>query len=636
MSRTTAKTNHPTRIVVIVLAMSAPLACCRHANGPASATNAVTTAPTKGGGEAATGNTDPGTIEWTDWNDGLFARAARENKLVLLDLGAVWCHWCHVMDERTYSDPRVIGILRQKYIAVRVDQDARPDLSNRYEDYGWPATVLFDSAGRELAKRQGYIPPDDMAAMLDAFVKDPTPGPSAPPRAKIEYTSASAVGEELRNDLVKRLVDTYDAERGGWGRGQKFVDPLAIEWYMTQAPMPDASEERQKQARQTLTAGIKLIDPVWGGVYQYSTDGDWDHPHFEKIMSYQAGLLRAYAMAGVRFDDPKFVAAANSIHTFLVKFLLDSGGAFYASQDADVIPGQHSGEYFALDDASRRKIGVPAIDRHIYSRENGWAIEALADFYAASADADALAQAQAAARWIMQHRSLPGGGFSHVQRDVAGPYLGDTLSMARAFLALYRVTGDRQWLKASRESADFIIARFSSPEDAAFVSVAISASAEMPPAVITPIPQDRPRPQTDENVSAARFFNLLNHYTHDPRYRQAAERAMRFLSTPAVVHGRGDWLPGALLADAELRTEPLHVTVVGAKNDLKAQSLYRAAIVNSAGYQRIEWYDAKEGPMPNADVEYPGLQQAAAFLCTGNTCSAPINESEVLKRRMAQ
>src|SRR5256885_9957356 len=97
-------------------------------------------------------------VKWGGWSEDLFDRAKRENKFVILDLEAVWCHWCHVMDEKTYSNPQVQKLMASKYIAVRVDQDARPDLSNKYEDYGWPATIIFKSDGTELAKNAGFIP----------------------------------------------------------------------------------------------------------------------------------------------------------------------------------------------------------------------------------------------------------------------------------------------------------------------------------------------------------------------------------------------------------------------------------------------------------------------------------------------
>ena len=115
---------------------------------------------------------------------------------MLLDLGAVWCHWCHVMEEITYRDPEVIRLIGERYIAVSVDQDSRPDLSNRYEDYGWPATIVFDADGNEIVKRQGYIPPRPMASMLQAIIDDPTPGPSVLPEEEIVPASSASLSAE--------------------------------------------------------------------------------------------------------------------------------------------------------------------------------------------------------------------------------------------------------------------------------------------------------------------------------------------------------------------------------------------------------------------------------------------------------
>src|ERR1700685_1426465 len=94
-------------------------------------------------------------LNWMPWSDSLFAQAKQQNKFVLLDLEAVWCHWCHVMDQTTYADNDVRRLIGEKYIAVKVDQDSRPDISNRYEDYGWPATVVFNPSGQEIVKRRG-------------------------------------------------------------------------------------------------------------------------------------------------------------------------------------------------------------------------------------------------------------------------------------------------------------------------------------------------------------------------------------------------------------------------------------------------------------------------------------------------
>src|SRR5271168_4409308 len=140
-------------------------------------------------------------ITWEPWSDTVFAKAKSEGRFVLLDLGTVWCHWCHVMEEVTYRDPAVINLVGRRYLAVRVDADARPDLSNRYEDYGWPATIVFNNDGSEIVKRRGYLPPDQMASMLQAIIDDPSPGPSVAIETPLTASYEKALGSDARNPL---------------------------------------------------------------------------------------------------------------------------------------------------------------------------------------------------------------------------------------------------------------------------------------------------------------------------------------------------------------------------------------------------------------------------------------------------
>ena len=113
-------------------------------------------------------------LSWEPFSDQAFRNAREGQKLIILDLEAVWCHWCHVMEKTTYADPKVKEALRRGYVTLRADQDARPDLANRYRDYGWPATIFFDANGRELAKRAGYISPEAMLALLTKLAAHPT------------------------------------------------------------------------------------------------------------------------------------------------------------------------------------------------------------------------------------------------------------------------------------------------------------------------------------------------------------------------------------------------------------------------------------------------------------------------------
>lgn len=566
---------------------------------------------------AASSPGKPSPIAWQPWSSDVFDQAKRENKFVLLDLEAVWCHWCHVMDETTYRNPQVLALMRSKYIAVRVDQDSRPDLSNRYEDYGWPATVVFGGDGQEIVKRQGYIEPHEMVAMLKAIIADPTPGPSVRPEVEVKFGENSLLADDLRKELESRYFGQYDSKHGAWGFDQKFLEWNSAEYAMARARSGDKQSEQM--ARQSLDAQLKLIDPVWGGVYQYSVGGDWNEPHFEKIMAMQAGNLRIYSLAYEEWHDPAYLKAAQDVGRFLKTFLTSPEGAFYTSQDADLVDGQHSASYFKLDDAGRRKLGIPRVDKHIYSRENGWAIEAVAALYAATGDQQYLDEAVRAAEWISENRALGGDGFRHDAQDVAGPYLADTLAMGRAFLTLYEVTGDRPWLAHAESAAKFIAENFADGQ-AGF----ITAKA----------PTDRaytPRPERDENMLLARFGNLLARYTGNDDYRKMAERAMRYLVAPQIAK----FLPtgGTLLANLEFASEPIHITVVGGKVDPAAQALFHAGTSYPSGYLRVEWWDEREGRLPNPDVQYPQLKTAAAFICTGNTCSSPIYKPEMIRAR---
>ena len=179
-------------------------------------------------------------LEWRGWSKDTFDEALAEKRFVILDLEAVWCHWCHVMEETTYSDPKIVALLKTHFITVRVDQDANPDLSARYGDWGWPATIIFSPEGAELVKRRGYIPPENMLSLLQAVIDDPTPGPSVLRQDAPAPSDASQLDTASAEILNKAFADAYDAEHSGWGRMHKFIDPDSMDWalYRASAAMP--------------------------------------------------------------------------------------------------------------------------------------------------------------------------------------------------------------------------------------------------------------------------------------------------------------------------------------------------------------------------------------------------------------
>jgi len=564
------------------------------------------------GGEARASDTQT-SIAWQGWSEGVFEKAKKENKFVILDLEAIWCHWCHVMADTTYQDPKVVGLINSRYLPVRVDQDANPDISLRYEDWGWPATVVFSADGTEIVKRRGYIPPPAMAALLEAIIKDPTPGPSISADLDVKPAEQTFLNPEQKKKLEEEHNALYDTEFAGWGMQLKLIDSNSLEFAMVRAMAGDESEARRAQA--TLDAAINLLDAEWGGFFQYSDERNWKSPHFEKIMLIQSQYMRLYAIAYSLWKEPRTLQAAKRVNDYLARFWTSPEGAFYTSQDADVNAETRGKDFYSLRDADRVKLGkMPEIDTHVYSRENGWMIASLAVLHDVTGEEKYLDEALSAARWILQNRNLSGGGFRHDAADRAGPYLGDTLAMGQAFLNLYISTADPQWLELAEKSSAFIEKFFKDENPGGFITAVIPSGA-------TGVFQ-KPVKQVDENVSVARLANSLFHFTGKEKYKKMAADAMRYLASPVLLQNKR-FLTGLLLADRELSEEPTHLTVVGPKNDETTKALYRTALGYPPIYRRIEWWDTNEGPLPNPDVDYPELKKPAAFLCANKSCSVP-------------
>jgi hypothetical protein len=259
--------------------------------------------------------------------------------------------------------------------------------------------------------------------------------------------------------------------------------------------------------------------------------------------------------------------------------------------------------------------GQPGVDKSLYARETGQAIAGLLAYHDATGLDEARALAVRAGEWALRERALPGGGFRHAAKDAAGPYLADSLYMGHALIALYRTTADRRWLDAARATGDFIARTFVDERTGGFL------------AATRPIAPDLPSPvkQKDDNVAAVRLFNLLHYYTGEAGHRAAAEAGMGYLASPPIQEAY-DFLPDVLLAEMEMTSEPVHVTVIAPKGDPQARALYRAALAYPTQHKRAEWWDKAEGKLPNHDVDYPDYPEPAAFACTRSFCSLPVTD----------
>jgi uncharacterized protein YyaL (SSP411 family) len=302
-------------------------------------------------------------IEWNEWGAEAFAKAEREDKPVLLDIGAVWCHWCHVMDRESYEDPATAAVINEHFVAVKVDRDERPDVDTRYQaavsaisgQGGWPLTAFLTPDGKPFFGGT-YFPPDDrygrpgfrrvLLTMAEAFRnrREEVNESAGSVMAAIEHSESFSgrsgdLGPELVGKLVESVVKQFDERNGGFGSQPKFPHPGAIDLLIDAASRggPDAERARNVATvtlRKMAEGGIH--DQLAGGFHRYSVDERWIVPHFEKMAYDNSELLKNYVHAYETFVDPEFARVAKEILRWMDEWLSDRElGGFYASQDAD-------------------------------------------------------------------------------------------------------------------------------------------------------------------------------------------------------------------------------------------------------------------------------------------------------------
>lgn len=557
-------------------------------------------------------------IEWAPWERATFVRAQREQRVILVNVVATWCHWCHVMEETTYRDPEVAALLAAHFVTVRVDSDARPDVAERYREWGWPATAFLSPDARPVLELRGYRNPRAFAELLRALVADRDAGKlvrrsePAPPRP------ASGLAQ-VRRFVTAQLDRWFEPELGGWGRRQRYPWPAPVEHAFFRARVRGELAWRER-ALLTLSSSRALVDPVWGGMYQYSL-GDWKHPHYEKIAAIQAGAIATFAIAARVTGDDEWLAPARATAVYMRdRMRVDDG--FATSQDADLRrPGQApvlGADYYALPHAERRALGIPRVDTAVYADLNGLVIDALCELYAATLDPEVLALAIAAARRVLADHGTDGGAFTHAAHDDPRGvlYLRDQAAMGRALLQLYRVTGDREWLGHAERVGKVVLARFGDDTDGGLF--AQTADPEAVGALA-----ERRKPHEEIGLAARFLLRLHRHLDGDGSiatpYASAAERALAAVGDPTLVEPEGRVVGTYLLAIEEALTPTVDVTVVGDTNDARTRELWGAA---------LRWYEPRAVLEVSAPGErYPDRGAPTVYLCTPNACSSPISDA---------
>lgn len=301
-------------------------------------------------------------VDWHPWGEEPFARAQAEDKPILLDVGAVWCHWCHVIDRESYENPEVAAIINERFVPVKVDRDERPDVDVRYQNAvaaisgqgGWPLTAFLTPDGKVFFGGT-YFPPDaadgrpgfrQVLLAVSEFYR--TKRDQAYAYADELYRALRRLGDArasddtlspaLLHEAVADIERQFDLQHGGFGNAPKFPHAGAIQFLLRRY-----DRTRDPHALLIVTRTLEkmarggVYDQIGGGFHRYSVDAAWIVPHFEKMAYDNAELLRNYVHAFQATGTPLFRDVALDILGYVSGTLMDlEGGGFYASQDADI------------------------------------------------------------------------------------------------------------------------------------------------------------------------------------------------------------------------------------------------------------------------------------------------------------
>ncbi|MEM3835658.1 thioredoxin domain-containing protein [Pyrobaculum sp.] len=620
-------------------------------------------------------------VQWWAWCEEAFQKAKAEDKPILVDVGAVWCHWCHVIDETTYNDDEIADIINKHFVPIKVDRDERPDVDRRLQEYavlvsgqsGWPLTVFMTPEG-EVIWAATYLPPRDygglpgmakvLRAVLEAYrtkkgdIKKMAEDLSKE-IAAWHNPSEAELDRSVQLDILASLAASFDEEYGGFGTAPKFPPITQLDLLLLRH-FYDGKSVYGKMAQATLRAMARggVYDQVGGGFFRYSTDRLWLIPHYEKLLVDNAELLSLYARAYAHFGDQLYRKTAVGIIKWLDEFMRDPSGGYYASQDADV-DGEEGAYYRWTEDELKEALGdlFPKAAEMFGLYEFKWPEgRATLSIVRIVPEADLVLERLAEAR---KARKPP-----RVDTTI---YAGWSCAMAKAELEASRLAGigDKEFAlktldKIRREAWDGSRLarglRGGGPvgegvlEDYAYCALAALEAyshtgryldwgvevagamvdrfldqggfrdVERPdPVLKTPHYPVADTPNYSGNALAILACDLLHYATGIRKFRDAAERALKALA--GKLARLGPSAAGLAIAlDAHL-AEPPRTVVVGS-----AEELLRAAL---AAYRPLHVVmpvaSGWDYPEPSIKAMLAG-PKPAAYVCAWGACSMPISD----------
>ncbi|MDR4495271.1 MAG: thioredoxin domain-containing protein [Nitrospirales bacterium] len=569
-------------------------------------------------------------IHWHEWGESAFQKAQTEDKLILLDLTAVWCHACHVMDETTYVEPDIVTILNASVVPVRVDTDRHPDLEARYRAGGWPTTNILLPTGEILFQANAMTPSelkDLLNEMIQLYDQDKT---DLRKQAQVLW---NRVQQSLESDYAEQVIsrdmvdhavafmkNQFDAEHGGFRKAPKFFEPEAVSLALAMG-FVNRDVELTTMGLHTLDRQQALLDPVWGGFYRYAEQADWTAPHYEKMLTIQARNLHNYLEAFQLTQNPSYRSIADTIVNYVWDFLTDHTHAqFWESQDADLRSSDGTtllagSEYFALTVEERNTKGQPRIDRRVFTGSNAGMAEVFLEASWILRRPELRELAIQVIKKLDEERWNAGQGLLHVSRGeevaVTG-LLSDHMQLGRALVAAFQSTGERSFLNRSEQLAANTRDLLEDSQSGGFFDR---------------VPNQQglgllkmPIKSALENLHTALWYLDLFHLTQRHDYQMTVQR------TIGAVISANHPVPIALMGKTVDRwyRGSVHVAVVGVPDHPSSLALMEEGHRFYYPGKLLRQFNPEQEPPRWGEISFPYHGQPVAFACTDRLCSPPV------------
>lgn len=565
-------------------------------------------------------------IGWLDWTDEAFQRAKAENKPVLLDISAVWCHWCHRLDQDTYSVPDIAEYIQANFIPIRVDTDNRPDINRRYNMGGWPTTAFLTPDGRVIGGG-AYFPPDQMRQLLrdikSSFQKSQGKPSSEIPPPEDERIPAGELSNSIVDEILGEVANNFDPIYGGFGSQPKFPNTEAQELALLKYHYTGNREFLGIVLVTLNNAGRSgTYDKEMGGFFRYSTARDWSIPHFEKMSEDNAKWLQLYLHAYQSTADPFYAEVSRGIIDYVNEWLSDQEkGCFYGSQDADE-------EYYKLRKAERLKTKPPFVDKRIYTNWNAMLISAYLDASFILADPLPREFALKSLDRLLQLNFKTNEGMYHYYdgKPQLENQLADQIQTANALCRAYECTGERKYLKTATELMNLTVTKLHDPKLGGFFDTVIDPNA---PGFLSK--QTKP---LEENSAAARVLTKLHHLTSDQTYRIHAEDTLKRFADSYLNFGFSS-AEYALAVDLFLN-EPSMIQIVGSPERPQTKGLLAEANRIYEPRKIVRTFDPREDAKEIEARGYLTGDIPTAYVCVGTACTAPITEPKQIAPSLQQ